>query len=219
MIEYTGSVLSIDPSGRGKDETGYAVVKMLNGQLFVPEAGGLKGGYDEQTLKQLVYIAKTNKVNKIIIESNFGDGMFMELLKPLFMTTYPCSIEEVRHNKQKELRIIDVLEPVLNQHKLIIDPSVVQQDYKSAQSYPIEHQAKYMLIYQLSRITKDKGSLINDDRLDALSIAVNYWVEQMNQDVNNNINYRKQELLDKELTSFVDTFNKAKGSYNSNLWM
>lgn len=76
-----------------------------------------------------------------------------------------------------------------------------------------------MLIYQLSRITKDKGSLINDDRLDALSIAVNYWVEQMNQDVNNNINYRKQELLDKELTSFVDTFNKAKGSYNSNLWM
>lgn len=219
MIEYTGSVLSIDPSGRGKDETGYAVVKMLNGQLFVPEAGGLKGGYDEQTLKQLVYIAKTNKVNKIIIESNFGDGMFMELLKPLFMTTYPCSIEEVRHNKQKELRIIDVLEPVLNQHKLIIDPSVVQQDYKSAQSYPIEHQAKYMLIYQLSRITKDKGSLINDDRLDALSIAVNYWVEQMNQDVNNNINYRKQELLDKELTSFVDTFNKSKGSYNSNLWM
>ena len=219
MIEYTGSVLSIDPSCRGKDETGYAVVKMLNGQLFVPEAGGLKGGYDEQTLKQLVYIAKTNKVNKIIIESNFGDGMFMELLKPLFMTTYPCSIEEVRHNKQKELRIIDVLEPVLNQHKLIIDPSVVQQDYKSAQSYPIEHQAKYMLIYQLSRITKDKGSLINDDRLDALSIAVNYWVEQMNQDVNNNINYRKQELLDKELTSFVDTFNKAKGSYNSNLWM
>ena len=219
MIEYTGSVLSIDPSGRGKDETGYAVVKMLNGQLFVPEAGGLKGGYDEQTLKQLVYIAKTNKVNKIIIESNFGDGMFMELLKPLFMTSYPCSIEEVRHNKQKELRIIDVLEPVLNQHKLIIDPSVVQQDYKSAQSYPIEHQAKYMLIYQLSRITKDKGSLINDDRLDALSIAVNYWVEQMNQDVNNNINYRKQELLDKELTSFVDTFNKSKGSYNSNLWM
>lgn len=219
MIEYTGSVLSIDPSGRGKDETGYAVVKMLNGQLFVPEAGGLKGGYDEQTLKQLVYIAKTNKVNKIIIESNFGDGMFMELLKPLFMTSYPCSIEEVRHNKQKELRIIDVLEPVLNQHKLIVDPSVVQQDYKSAQSYPIEHQAKYMLIYQLSRITKDKGSLINDDRLDALSIAVNYWVEQMNQDVNNNINYRKQELLDKELTSFVDTFNKSKGSYNSNLWM
>lgn len=208
MVEYTGSVMSIDPSGRGKDETGYAVVKMLNGQLFVPAAGGLKGGYDTQTLKQLVGIAKDNKVNKIIIESNFGDGMFMELIKPLFLTTYPLSIEEVRHNKQKELRIIDVLEPVLNQHKLIICPSVILKDYKSSQSYPIEHQAKYMLIYQLSRITKDKGSLINDDRLDALSIAVNYWVEQMNQDVDDNINSRKQELLDQELTKFTDSFFK-----------
>ena len=219
MIEYTGSVLSIDPSGRGKDETGFAVVKMLNGQLFVPQAGGLKGGYDEQTLKQLVHIAKSNKVNKIIIESNFGDGMFMELLKPLFMTSYPVTIEEVRHNKQKELRIIDVLEPVLNQHKLIIDPSVVQHDYKSAQAYPIEHQARYMLIYQLSRITRDKGSLTHDDRIDALSIAVNYWVEQMNQDVDNNINFRKEELLEKELVSFSDSFNKVKGRSNNTLWM
>ena len=208
MIPYTGSVMSIDPSGRGKDETGYAVVKMLNGQLFVPQAGGLKGGYDEQTLKLLVNIAKDNKVNKIIVESNFGDGMFQELLKPLLFTLYPCSVEEVRHSKQKELRIIDVLEPVLNQHKLIVDPSVVQHDYKSAQSYPIEHQAKYMLMYQLSRITKDKGSLIHDDRLDALSIAVAYWVEQMNQVVDNNISDRKQELLDKELTSFTDSFYK-----------
>ena len=208
MIPYTGSVMSIDPSGRGKDETGYAVVKMLNGQLFVPQAGGLKGGYDDQTLKLLVNIAKDNKVNKIIIESNFGDGMFLELLKPILFTSYPCSVEEVRHSKQKELRIIDVLEPVLNQHKLIVDPSVVQHDYKSAQSYPVESQAKYMLMYQLSRITKDKGSLIHDDRLDALSIAVNYWVEQMNQDVDNNINFRKQELLDEELTKFTDSFYK-----------
>ncbi len=208
MIPYTGSVMSIDPSGRGKDETGYAVVKMLNGQLFVPQAGGLKGGYDDQTLKLLVNIAKDNKVNKIIIESNFGDGMFLELLKPILFTSYPCSVEEVRHSKQKELRIIDVLEPVLNQHKLIVDPSVVQHDYKSAQSYPVESQAKYMLFYQLSRITKDKGSLIHDDRLDALSIAVNYWVEQMNQDVDNNINFRKQELLDEELTKFTDSFYK-----------
>ena len=220
MIPYTGSVLSIDPSGRGKDETGYAVVKMLNGQLFVPQAGGLKGGYDEQTLKLLVNIAKDNKVNKIIIESNFGDGMFQELLKPILFTMYPCSVEEVRHSKQKELRIIDVLEPVLNQHKLIVDPSVVQHDYKSAQSYPIEHQTKYMLMYQLSRITKDKGSLIHDDRLDALSIAVAYWVEQMNQVVDNNISSRKQELLDKELTSFTDSFYKrtVKGRSNAMLW-
>ena len=208
MIPYTGSVLSIDPSGRGKDETGYAVVKMLNGQLYVPDAGGLKGGYDTQTLQQLVGIAKHNKVNQVVIESNFGDGMFMELIKPLFRTTYPVTIEEVRHNKQKELRIVDVLEPVLNAHRLVFDPSVITLDYKSAQAYPIEIQTKYMLFYQLSRITREKNSLTHDDRLDALSIAVAYWVQQMAADVNQNMIDRKQELLQQELDTFTDSFHK-----------
>jgi len=211
-VPYTGSVLSIDPSGRGKDETGYAVVKMLNGQLFVPDAGGIRGGYDEVTLKRLVSIAKDNKVNKVVIESNFGDGMFMELIKPLFRTTYPVTIEEVRHNKQKELRIVDVMEPVLNSHRLIFDPSVINDDYKSALTYPIEQQTRYMLMYQLSRITRDKGSLAHDDRLDALSIAIGYWVQQMAACVNQNMIDRKQELLDQELTNFTDSFYKRKRS-------
>ena len=72
-LEYTGSVMAIDPSGRGKDETSYAVVKMLNGFLFLTDAGGIPGGYDEATLKRLAGIAKENKVNKIIIEANFGE--------------------------------------------------------------------------------------------------------------------------------------------------
>ncbi len=219
MIPYTGSVLSIDPSGRGKDETGYAVVKMLNGQLFVPDAGGIRGGYDTKTLQQLVAIAKDNKVNKVVIESNFGDGMFMELIKPLFRTTYPVTIEEVRHNKQKELRIVDTLEPVLNSHRLIVDPSVIQDDYRSALSYPIEQQTRYMLMYQLSRITRDRGSLVHDDRLDALSIAVGYWVQQMAADVNQSMIDRQQELLQEELTKFTDSFHKRSNNKASVTWI
>ena len=219
MIPYTGSVLSIDPSGRGKDETGYAVVKMLNGQLFVPDAGGIKGGYDTKTLQQLVAIAKDNKVNKVVIESNFGDGMFMELIKPLFRTTYPVTIEEVRHNKQKELRIVDTLEPVLNSHRLIVDPTVINNDYRSALSYPIEQQTRYMMMYQLSRITRDRGSLVHDDRLDALSIAVGYWVQQMAADVNQSMIDRQQDLLEEELTKFTDSFHKRSNNKTSVTWI
>jgi hypothetical protein len=219
MIPYSGSVLSIDPSGRGKDETGYAVVKMLNGQLYVPDAGGIKGGYDEKTLKQLVAIAKDNKVNIVVIESNFGDGMFMELIKPLFRTTYPVTIEEVRHNKQKELRIVDVMEPVLNAHRLVVDPSVITNDYRSALSYPIEQQTRYMLMYQLSRITRDRGSLVHDDRLDALSIAVGYWTQQMAANADQSMVDRQQELLHKELQDFTDSFYKRNNKAVAVTWM
>ena len=216
-IPFTGSVMSIDPSGRGRDETAYAVVKMLNGQLFVPEAGGMRGGYSENTLKELAKLAKAHNVNTIVIESNMGDGMFTELLKPILRTIHPCSLEEVRHSQQKERRIIDTLEPVLNQHRLIIDPKVIKDDYQSAQSYPLEQQSRYMLLYQLSRITNDRGSLLQDDRLDALAIAIAYWTTQMAQDVDQQITDRKEELLQQELEKFMDTALGTKT--RSNTWM
>ena len=120
-ISYTGSVLAIDPSGRGKDETAYAVVKMLNGILYVIDFGGITGGYSSETLQALSVIARKYLVNQVLIESNFGDGMFMELLKPTLTKIYPCTIEEVRHSIQKEKRIIDTLEPVMNQQCFLGD--------------------------------------------------------------------------------------------------
>ena len=201
---YTGSVMSIDPSGRGKDETGYAVVKMLNGTLFVPAAGGLQGGYDDATLVKLAEIAKANRVNKVIIESNFGDGMYTSLLKPVLSRIWPCEIEEVNHNTQKERRIIDTLEPVMARHKLVIDPQVIEEDYRSAQAYEADNRFTKTLIYQLTRVTYDRGVLKHDDRLDALSIAVAYWSEQMAQDEHEGIEARREEALEKELQRFMD---------------
>lgn len=219
MVPYTGSVMAIDPSGRGKDETGYAVAKMLNGTLYIPEAGGLVGGYEETTLHQLVQIAKRNKVNKIITESNFGDGMFTQLITPLFKREYPCTIEEVRHSQQKEKRIIDTLEPLLAAHRLVVDPKVIQEDYKSASKHPPEQQLHYMLFHQMTRITSQRGSIRHDDRLDALAIACNYWVEQIAQDVNERMRDRKQDLIHKELDNFKNTYYKQRNNKHHTSWI
>ena len=131
--------MSIDPSGRGKDETGYAVVKMLNGYLYVRRCGGVAGGYSEEALQKLCMIAKEEQVNEIIVESNFGDGMFNQLITPVLSKIHPVTLSEVRHNTQKEKRIIDVLEPVMNQHKLVIDKKVIKQDYESTQHLPLNN--------------------------------------------------------------------------------
>lgn len=175
---YTGSVMAIDPSGRGKDETGYAVVKHLHGKMFVTACGGLTGGYSEQTLVKLAQIAKENKVNEILIEKNFGDGMYSELFKPVLQAIHNCLVTEVSHNTQKEKRIIDTLEPVLNQHRLVFDYGVVKEDLRPYLDGSYDPKAfEYTLFYQLTRITKDRGSLKHDDRLDALAMAVAYWVK------------------------------------------
>lgn len=202
--EFTGSVLAIDPSGRGADETGYAVVKMINGYLYVPAAGGLQGGYSSDTLVELSHIAKKHKVNHVIAESNFGDGMFVELLKPVMAGIHKCVIEEVRHSKQKEARIIDTLEPVMMQHKLVVAPEVIEEDYRTAQKYEQAVRLSKMLVYQLTRITRERGCLRHDDRLDALSIGVAYWTEQMARDEELGIAQVQQEALDKELSAYLE---------------
>jgi len=209
-LDYQGSVLAIDPSGRGSDETAYAVVKMLNGYLYVVDAGGVAGGYSDSTLQHLTDLAKLNKVNMVLVESNFGDGMFTELLKPYLLKTHPCTLEEVRHSKQKESRIIDTLEPVMNQHRLVIDPKVIQKDYDSVQSMPPDVGMKYMLTYQMTRITKVRGALAHDDRLDVLAMAVQYWVDQMAADADTEIRSRKEELLELELDKFMSNLNVSK---------
>ena len=208
-IEYTGSVMSIDPSGKGKDATGYAIVKMLNGNLFVSDAGGLIGGYDESVLTKLARLARDHKVNTIIVEENFGGGMFAELLKPVLSKFHPCQVENVRNNKTKEFRIIDTLEPVMNSHRLIIDRKVVEKDYRSNTNEAPERKLKLQLFYQMSRITRHKGSLVHDDILDALSGAVSYWTDYMSADEDRNIRSRKEELLRLHLDEWGSSINNT----------
>lgn len=198
MAEYTGSVMFIDPAGRGNDETAYAVVKMLHGWLYVVDVGGFAGGYNDDTLKALATVALKHQVNKCLIESNFGDGMFTQLFKPWLRKFHPCSVEEVRVSGQKELRIIDTLEPVLNQHRLVIDERIIKQDFESAKD------PKYSLFYQLTRITKERGAIVHDDRLDALAGAVRYWVDQMARDTEQAAEEYAQAQLDAELQRFIE---------------
>ena len=193
---FEGSVMAIDPAGRGADRTGFAVVKMLHGILYVTACGGLIGGYSDSTLEELSTIAKHQNVNYVVLESNFGDGMATALLKPIMARIHPCSIEEVRHSKQKELRIIDTLEPVMNQHRLVVSQELIKDDFK----LDLDHQ----LFKQMTRITKDKGSIRHDDQLDALSIAVNYWVERMDRDQELSFNEHKNDLLRKDLDRFME---------------
>ena len=194
---WEGSVMSIDPSGRGEDRTGYAVLKMLHGMLYLTAIGGLEGGYSDDTLEELSRIAKKQDVNYVVIESNFGDGMATQLLKPIMSRIHPCEIEEVRHNIQKEKRIIDTLEPIMSTHRLVVDEELIKNDFQ----LPPDHQ----LFRQLTRITRDKGALRHDDQIDALAIAANYWVERMDRDQILAFDQHKEELLDRELELFMET--------------
>ena len=193
---FEGSVMSIDPSGRGEDKTAYAVLKMLHGVLYLTAIGSLDGGYSDDTMGRLAQIARQQDVNYVVIESNFGDGMATQLLKPIMASVHPCEIEEVRHNIQKEKRIIDTLEPLMNSHRLVIDDILIKEDFKL--------EPDHQLFRQMTRITRDRGALRHDDQIDALAIAANYWVERMDRDTVLSYQQHKDDLLDRDLERFME---------------
>jgi hypothetical protein len=203
---YQGIIMAVDPSGRGGDETAYAVVAHLHSRLFLLDAGGLPGGYDNKTLEAISQIAKTYEVNKVIIEPNFGDGMFNRLLAPVMHRFHRCAIEDTeRSNTQKERRIIDTLEPVMNGHRLVVNKALVKRDYDSTADKRPEDVNKFRLFYQMTRLTKDKGALSKDDRIDAVALAVHYWNNVLEQDAKVSAAEHRQALLDDELEGWFDS--------------
>ena len=193
-MPYTGTVMAIDPSGRGKDESSYAIMKSLNGYLFLMDVGGFEEGYSDLTLTKMAQLAKFWEVNEVVVEANFGDGMFTKVMTPIFSKIHPCAITEVKNTKQKELRIIDTLEPVLMRHKLIVNRSVIENDYRR-----YETNQAYSLIYQMTRMCRDKNAIAHDDRLDAVTMATSYWLDNMDVDSN-----RLPEISEMELEDWIN---------------
>ncbi len=203
MQEYGGKVLAVDPSGRGKDETGYAVGYFLNGNVFIPELGGIQGGSDEETIDKLLFIAKRHKVNAIVVEENFGSGMYAQIMRSRAPLIYPVTIEDEKVGGQKERRIIDTLEPVMGAHRLILDPSVILKDNEKMDTTKT-------LVYQLTRMTYDKGAVKHDDIVDCLALLVQYWNDQMTADDTRMAESVRDNLMEKEMSKFYSLFGKSE---------
>ena len=177
---YTETICSIDPSGRGSDETAAAYISQRNGFLYLHEMRAYKDGYTDKTLLSILKGCKKFGVTKLLIETNFGDGIVAELFrKHLQQTKQGIDIEEVRANVRKEDRIIDSLEPVLNQHRLVVNRSVIEWDFQSNADAAPEERLLYMLFYQMSRMCREKGAVRHDDRLDCLAQGVKYFTDAL----------------------------------------
>ena len=202
---YDETICSVDPSGRGTDETAAAFLSQRNGLIYLHEMSAYRDGYSDRTLLDILSKCRNYGVTSLVIETNFGDGIVGELFKKhLINTKQHIDIEEVRANVRKEDRIIDSLEPVLNQHRLIIDRGVIEWDYASNQDSPAEERLLYMLFYQMSRMCRDKRAVKHDDRLDCLAQGVKYFTDALSISAQDQIRLRKDQEWEYTLAEFLD---------------
>jgi hypothetical protein len=202
---YQETICSVDPSGRGADETTAAFISQRNGYLYLHEMRAYRDGYSDNTLLDILRGCKKLGVTKLVVETNFGDGLVAELFKKhIIQTQQGIDVEEVRANVRKEDRIIDALEPVLNQHRLVVDRSVIEWDFKSNPNEAPEKRLLYMLFYQMSRMCRERGAVRHDDRIDALAQGVKYFTDAMSISAQEVIKERKRDEWNDMLQAFMD---------------
>ena len=177
---YTETICSVDPSGRGTDETAACFLSQKNGFIYLHKVCAYKDGYSDSTLLDILKHCKKYNVTKLVIETNFGDGIVAELFKKhLQQTKQAIDVEEVRANVRKEDRIIDALEPVLNQHRLVCDRQVIEWDFASNPDEAPENRLQYMLFSQMTKMCREKGAVRHDDRVDCLAQGVKYFTDAL----------------------------------------
>jgi len=171
---FDESIIFVDPAGRGADEMAWVVLRCLNGNFYCTHVGGYRGDEPKEGLVMIAQDAKRFGVHTVLVEPNFGQGMWIAAFQPIVAAIYPggCVAKESEWAKgQKETRIIDTLEPVMTGHRLILSEEVIRADIRSDQ--------KYSLLYQMTRLTRDRGCLRHDDRVDALAGGVAYFLTHM----------------------------------------
>lgn len=187
---YERIFMVIDPSGKGDNETAYCIMATLAGRFFVLDWGGYLDGYSDETLGKLLSKAMEYQVNEVIYEENYGGGMFGQILGAHFGPIYPVGIKGVTTgNVQKERRLLETLEPVMRSHKLVLDSAALMVDVG-------REDLRYSLLYQLSRLTYDRGSLKWDDKVDVLAHAVAYVMSSAG--VNSEEAYRESRRRSQE---------------------
>ncbi|EEE42832.1 phage terminase large subunit [Roseibium alexandrii] len=196
--DYEQSVLFVDPSGRGKDETSWTILKALNGILYWVHQGA-EIADPEKAMVAIAKDAKRFNVNTVEVEPNFGQGMWVSAFNPILGKIWPggCTVVESEWAKgQKETRIIDTLEPVLATHRLVVSESLLRHD--------VDKERVYSVLYQLTHITRDRGCLSHDDGVDSLAGAIAHYTRNMMIDADQAVAAMKEDEFMAELEDFIE---------------
>ncbi|MBD3841412.1 MAG: phage terminase large subunit [Campylobacterales bacterium] len=214
-MKYDKIIMSIDPSGSGTDETTWCIIGVLSGNVYVLDWGGTRLGYSDEALMTLALKAEEYKVNEIVPEKNFGSGMFTELFRKVLINVYPVTIvDDFRVKGQKETRILDNLLPLFGNHQIIFDEDKLREEVEWVQKNPVDN-LQYSLIYQLTHLTYEKGSLVHDDRVDALAIGCQYVSNMVIVDADKRLAEIKEKEFDNWLNETIyNKKNFMKKNYN-----
>lgn len=217
---WARTIMVVDPSGRGEDQTAWGVASFLAGWVWVKCLAGdghtrERAGDDPSVIRRIAEDARHYGATEIIVEEQFGGSSFGQLIEveigKLFLErgqsdAYPdgwrCSVEIRRSKGQKETRIIQSLSAPMSNHRVVVAEDVIRLN-------PAE-EAKYQLQHQIANITEQPGALTHDDKIEVLAALVGEFGEDLRLNPDQMEERLAEEKLDRQLREHYASFKSQK---------
>ena len=182
-INYQGTKAGLDIAGAGADRMVLCIVSMAAATFFVKNLTIMSGGLDSGSLAKIAAALREHGATELIYEKNadptgafgqlltkaIGDAAVPKGADPLYPDGWSCQVTGKHSSGQKELRVINTIEPLLAGHKIVVAPQVLEPQ---CPGHP-EHEFQW----QFTRITRERNSLQHDDAVDAMQIALAAWTD------------------------------------------
>lgn len=220
---YDDKIVYVDPSGSGKDELVYAGCGAASGYFVLFKIEGLSGGVTRENIEKIIDHAISIKASAIYVESNMSTSaewiraVMDEKYAPRFGRAQLPQVIPVHNNANKEMRIIQTLDPIINTGRMVITPEAIMSDFISASDKGVESYADYTLTAQISNFSP-RDKLPFDDRIDCLQgaaarLATHLSITPVKQQEDEQYE-RFKEYLERPILG-LETFESVFGSKNA----
>lgn len=227
---FTFRQMAIDPAGNGAAETAFIIQYFLNGIEYIVHWDGIQAGHSESATTLIANLALDYGVDVIHYETNYGGGIYGTVMQPILTREWEKRCKRIKERISrgeknlmlpkcpalngvtsqhvKDLRICDTIEPAQAGHKSVILKSVILKDFAVEKK-------EYQALYQLTRVSRHKGSLKIYDKIDVRAIGLQGAVEFMGQDNLKGEAAAKARAEDDAYKDFMDRI--TGGDYSRNL--
>lgn len=182
-IAYQGTRAALDIAGAGADRMVLCIVSMAAATFFVKHMAIMQGGLEAGNLQRIAELCREHGATELVYEKNADPtGAFGNLLtraiqeatvekgqEMLYPEGWSCQVTAKHSTGQKELRIINSIEPLLASHRIVVAPQVLEPQ---CHGHP-EHEFQF----QFTRITRERNSLPHDDAVDAFALGLAAWTD------------------------------------------
>ncbi len=194
-VSFENTAAFLDPAGGGTDESVIFATASVGPYIHVLGMFVYTGGQTEENVKAAVEWCASMGVKSLTIEDNMGHGTVTNMFRgEVKKQKLVMDCAGVYSSGQKEVRIINQINPSMQRHRVVVHKAVIDADLNYCRERP-NGGREYSLCWQIQNLTPERECIPHNDRVEAMSAAVFLHAEALQLDEGTEAEAREEAAM------------------------